>query len=53
MTFVGLRLQTLLWLSISILLRKAPRFYSETRYGGFDALYIYMFSVTFLDLLVI
>ena len=42
-TFVGLRLQTLLWLSISILLRKAPRFYSETRYGGFDALYIYIY----------
>ena len=54
MIFVGSRLQTLLWLSISTLSRKAPLFYSEMRYGVlnfFDGLY--KLIVTFLDLLVI
>lgn len=38
--FVGSRLQTLLWLSISTLSRKAPLFYSEMRYGVLNFLMV-------------
>lgn len=48
--FVGLRLQILLWLSISTLSRKAQLFYSEMRYGVLNFLMVYI-SLLWLSLI--